>query len=278
MGAGTLHVYDGTVRDLRADRGADLPNPIQMSCLDKNLPPEIRLNFVKKVYGLVGLMLLVTFCLAAPFVFATEEALSWMDKHSWVKHTALVILLFQHAFNTCMMLQMCCGGSSLFACYMKMMITVPWNYLYLFTYAVCFGLVVGVICAGYTAESVVLVFFAALLLIIGLTVYAVRTKADFTGCGAYILVLIMGLLLLLLLGISIPVGNMVFRIIGCLGSIIFGFIIVYDTQLIFGSDSFGGGKRKFEYTIDMYAFASWNLYLDFINFFLYLLHFLGQRR
>ncbi len=37
------------------------------------------------------------------------------------------------------------------------------------------------------------------------------------------------------------------------GAMLFGFLIVYDTQQIFGSASasFGGGKRDLEYTLDM---------------------------
>jgi len=37
-------------------------------------------------------------------------------------------------------------------------------------------------------------------------------------------------------------------------------------------------QRQFEYTLDMYAFAAYQLYLDFINFFLYMLRLLGERR
>jgi FtsH-binding integral membrane protein len=33
---------------------------------------------------------------------------------------------------------------------------------------------------------------------VALTIYAVRTKADFTGCGAYILVLFLGLIMLIM--------------------------------------------------------------------------------
>ena len=43
------------------------------------------------------------------------------------------------------------------------------------------------------------------------------------------------------------------KVVGGAGAMLFGFLIVYDTQQIFGSASasFGGGKRDLEYTVDM---------------------------
>ena len=43
------------------------------------------------------------------------------------------------------------------------------------------------------------------------------------------------------------------KVVAGAGAMLFGFLIVYDTQQIFGSASasFGGGKRDLEYTIDM---------------------------
>lgn len=161
--------------------------------------------------------------------------------------------------------------------YLKMFVTVPWNYLYLMTYATFMGGVLGMICLQYKAASVCLVFATCAIVIIALTFYAIYTKSDFTGMGGYILVLLVGLMLTGIITLFIPIGPVVNRIIGGVGSIVFGFIIVYDTQLIFGSQC-SSGARKYEYTIDMYAFAAFELYLDFVNFFLYMLRFMGERR
>merc|ERR1719265_107311 len=111
---------------------------------------------------------------------------------------------------------------------------------------------------------------------VGLTVYAVTTQNDLTDMGGYIVVAIIGLIGMSFIGFFFPIGSLMHRIIGGIGAIIFGFIIVYDTQLIFGSVS--SEERQFEFTLDMYAFAAFHLYLDFINFFLYMLRLLGERR
>lgn len=162
-----------------------------------------------------------------------------------------------------------------------MMKTSPWNYLYLMTFSACFGVMVGFLCAQYTVQSVLLIFVLTFVLIVALTIYAVKTKADFTGCGAYIMVALLGFIMLFLVYTFFPGSVVLAKIVAGAGAMLFGFLIVYDTQQIFGSasaTSFGGGNREVEYTLDMYAFAAWNLYLDFLNFFIYLLQLFGDRR
>jgi len=253
---------------------------MQLSCKDAQLPPEIRLGFVKKVYGILGMMMVITFGLSLPFVFATEATLNFFRQHAWLLYLVGFVVLAQIIFDLAMSCQMCCGGTGLLQSYVWMMKTAPWNYLYLTIFSVCFGVLVGFICAQYKAQSVVLVFALTAVLIVALTIYAVRTQADFTGCGAYIMVMFLGLIMLILVYSFFPGSTVVSKVIAGVGATLFGFIIVYDTQQIFGSASasFGGGKRDVEYTLDMYAFAAWNLYLDFLNFFIYMLQLFGERR
>merc|ERR1719420_2875230 len=173
------------------------------------------------------------------------------------------------------MLQMCMGDPTLYAKYLWMFRTVPWNFLYCLVYAATFGVLVGFILTIYTAESVVAVFLLTAVIIVGLTIWAVWTETDFTGMGGYVVVACLGLLGLALIGMFFPTGSLFHKIVAGIGAIIFGFIIVYDTQLIFGSAA--TEDRQFEFTLDMYAFAAFHLYLDFINFFLYMLRLLGDR-
>ena len=253
---------------------------VQHSCRDGTLPPEIRLGFVKKVYGILGLMLLLTFSISLPFIFQRESTLGFFRSHSWLLYLIIGIVFAQIVFDIAMSCQLCCGGSGLLQGYIWMMKTVPWNYLYLTTFSTCLGVMVGFFCAQYEAQSVLLVFALTSILVVALTIYAVRTKADFTGCGAYIMVSMLGLMMVILVFAMFPGSAIFSKVIAGIGATLFGFIIVYDTQQIFGSAaaSFGGGKRDFEYTIDMYAFAAWNLYLDFLNFFIYMLQLFGDRQ
>jgi len=254
---------------------------LQLTCRDVHLPPDIRLGFVKKVYGILGMMLLLTFAVSLPFVLMADKAQLFILQHVWILYIAVGVVIAQLVFDMAASCQgLCCGSTGLFQSYFWMMRTAPWNYMYLTLWSLCLGVVVGFICAQYTAQSVLLVFALTAVLIIALTIYAVRTQADFTGCGAYIMVALLGLLMTICVYSFFPSSVVVTKIVAGLGATLFGFIIVYDTQQIFGSASanFGGGKRHIEYTLDMYAFAAWNLYMDFLNFFLYMLQLFGERR
>lgn len=223
--------------------------------------------------------MVITFGISTPFIFKTDATLSFFSRNVWILYIAAGIVIAQVIFDLAMSCQMCCGGTGLLESYLWMMRTPPWNYLYLMTFSACFGIFVGFLCAQYTVKSVLLVFALTFVLIVALTIYAVRTKADFTGCGAYILVLFLGLIMLIMV-YSFVRGPVMSKVVAGAGAMLFGFLIVYDTQQIFGSASasFGGGKRDLEYTVDMYALAAWNLYLDFLNFFIYLLQLFGERR
>mmetsp|Transcript_11371 Transcript_11371/g.21477 ORF Transcript_11371/g.21477 Transcript_11371/m.21477 type:complete len:303 (+) Transcript_11371:79-987(+) len=253
---------------------------VQMQCKSPMLPPEIRLGFIKKVYGILAVMLLITFGLCVPFIFMQDATLDFFRANVWILYIIGAIVIAQLCFDCAMSCQMCCGGSSLIRGYLKMMTTPPWNYAYLMTFSVCLGVIVGFTCARYTAESVLIVFALTVVVVVALTIYAVKTSADFTGFSPFILVACIGLVLILVAFLLFPYHPLLTRIAGGICATIFGILIVHDTQMIFGTasfSSFGGGKHTYEYTIDMYAFAAWNLYLDFITFFLYMLQFLGQR-
>eukprot|EP00928_Gymnodinium_smaydae_P056375 TRINITY_DN3976_c0_g1_i1.p2 TRINITY_DN3976_c0_g1~~TRINITY_DN3976_c0_g1_i1.p2 ORF type:complete len:172 (+),score=34.65 TRINITY_DN3976_c0_g1_i1:354-869(+) len=140
-------------------------------------------------------------------------------------------------------------------------------------------LLVGVICTQYSMASVGYVFLATAGIMAALTVYAVKTKQDFTGMGMYVFAVMAGFCVLSLLGMFFP-GKLMHKVIAGAGAILFSFVIIYDTQLIFGTASVQferAAARKIEFSLDMYAFAAYQLYLDFINMFLYLLELFGKR-
>ena len=72
-------------------------------------------------------------------------------------------------------------------------------------------------------------------------------------------------------GIFIP-GQIVQIVYSSTGAVIFSFYIIYDTQLIVG-----GNNRRIQYSVDDYALAAINLYLDIINLFLMILDLLNGR-
>jgi len=182
-----------------------------------------------------------------------------------------------YAMNLILMFALCGGCSGPVKCYFKMFTIFPVNFIFLSAMALCMGVCVGFITVQYKVESVLCVFLISAALIVALTIYAVRMRGDVTGMGMYVFAAIVCLILTGIVASFFP-GEISRKLMGGLGSLVFAFIIVYDTQMIFGSAPFSGGPRKFEYTIDMYAFAAYNLYLDYINFLIYMLQLFGERR
>ena len=87
--------------------------------------------------------------------------------------------------------------------------------------------------------------------------------------------LISFLLGLIIFGIFVPFTNYSILSIfySSLGSLIFSFYIVYDTQLIVG-----GNHRKLQFRTNDYVIAAMSLYLDLINLFLMILDLLNGGR
>jgi len=105
-----------------------------------------------------------------------------------------------------------------------------------------------------------------------LSTYAMYTTTDFTALGGYLLVALTTLCFAGLIFAFLPFVPFVQQLYAACGALIFGFYIVYDTQLILG------GKHKQKFAVDDYVFAAINIYLDVLNEFIYLLSLLGDRR
>jgi len=216
---------------------------------------EIRSGFIRKVYGILTVQLLLTGAIAYPFQLMDQ---AWIIQNRSLCQACMFISLGLVVGVSC-----CCS---------EIARKVPWNYIFLFVVTVCEAVVVGFISAMYTTQSVTIAAFLTAGIFGGLTIYAMTTKTDFTGMGGYLAAAVIGLILMSFVAMFFP-GEMMQKVIGGFGAILFSFYIVYDTQLICG-----GKHKKHAFGVDDYVFAALNIYLDIINLFLYLLSLFGERR
>lgn len=89
------------------------------------------------------------------------------------------------------------------------------------------------------------------------------TKTDLTGCGPYLFILC---LVLLVFGVVCifwknPIVHLVYA---CLSALLFSIYLVFDTQMVLG-------KFQNEYSLDDAYFAAIQLYIDIIQIFLQIL-------
>ena len=142
-------------------------------------------------------------------------------------------------------------------------------------YAAMVGASLASILVVYTGASVAMTFFVTAATFGTMSLWGYTTKRDLTGFGHF---LFMGLIGVLLASLA----NFFFRspainfVVSILGVLIFTGLTAWDTQKIkntyyqVGGDTAVAGKAAI-----MGALA---LYLDFLNIFLFLLRFMGNRR
>ncbi|HEX8366562.1 MAG TPA: Bax inhibitor-1/YccA family protein [Allosphingosinicella sp.] len=140
-------------------------------------------------------------------------------------------------------------------------------------FAVVMGLSLASIFFVYTQASIALTFFATAASFASLSLYGYTTKRDLSGMGTFLLMGLVGLFVAMI--INVFWMNDTFSLaIAAIGVLIFAGLTVYDTQRIKSIYFEIAGTSHLGKAAIMGALA---LYLDFINMFLFLLRFLGNR-
>jgi FtsH-binding integral membrane protein len=229
-------------------------------------PPEIRNGFIRKVYGILTVQLVVTALIAT--YMNTQISPQWAAKHSsYFQAISFSVLVFTLVV-TC-----CCN---------HLMRQYPTNYIILSIITVGISIMTSYVTLFYSTQAVLQAVLVTGLVFGGLTFYACTTKSDFTGMGPYLSGALMCLIIFPMvlwmfsmfgLDTSNVAGISMQQIMAFFGVLVFTFYIIYDTQLIVG-----GTHAKHQFSIDDYCFAALNLYLDIINLFLYLLQLLSAEQ
>lgn len=146
--------------------------------------------------------------------------------------------------------------------------------LVFWAFAAVMGLSLASIFLVYTGQSIVTTFFVSSATFFAMALYGYTTKRDLTGLGSFLFMGVIGLVIASIVNIFVASTALQFAI-SAIGVLIFTGLTAYDTQKIkemyyAGDDSETGGKKA--------IMGALSLYLDFINLFMYLLQFLGNRR
>lgn len=221
---------------------------------------QVRMGFVRKVYGILSVQLIVTAGIIAPFVLVDDVKDFASDpSHSWLIYTALGISLVTVIAISC------CSNLAR---------NYPTNVVLLGIFTLAEAFLIGVICSRYDPETVLAAAGITCVLVIALTLFAWQTKIDFTlmsGC------LFACLICLMLFGfLCYFFQSKIMNAVYCsLGVLLFSFYLVFDTQMMIGN--LGDKQHRIAFTVDDYVFAALNLYLDIINLFLFILRLLGRK-
>jgi FtsH-binding integral membrane protein len=141
-------------------------------------------------------------------------------------------------------------------------------------FSVAMGLSMSTIFLVYTGTSIAQTFFAVSAGFLGLSLWGYTTKKDLTGWGTFLIMGVVGLLVAMVINLFLQSSAMAL-VISALGVLIFAGLTAYDTQKIKSMYAYVAGTDMMGKTVIMGAL---NLYLDFINMFMFLLSFMGDRR
>jgi len=144
----------------------------------------------------------------------------------------------------------------------------PCNMFLLVVFTLTMSFMVGMTCTAYAARGmstlVVEAFAITSVIFIALTLFTIQSKIDFSFLGLGLGVAMISLIMWGFFAMIAFPSFMFSQVYALLGSVIFSLYVVYDTWLI---------TQRLSY--DEYIFGAVNLYLDFINLFLFILRLLS---
>lgn len=141
-------------------------------------------------------------------------------------------------------------------------------------YAASMGVALSYLGLVYTSASIARTFFICAAAFGCMSIYGYTTKKDLTSMGSFMAMGVIGIIVVSLINLILQSPTLFF-VTSIVGVVAFMGIIAWDTQRIKATYyAAGGGLVAQKYAL----MSAFQLYLDFINLFLYALRFFGDRR
>jgi len=148
--------------------------------------------------------------------------------------------------------------------------------LFFYVYAAVMGLSLSWIFAVFTGISITQTFLVTAISFAGLSLWGYTTKKDISAWGSFLIMGLIGLIVASIVNIFLGSPAIHFAI-SVIGVLIFAGLTAYDTQKI-KTDYIQHAQAMDEEWLGKSAImGALNLYLDFVNLFMFLLQFMGNR-
>jgi FtsH-binding integral membrane protein len=219
---------------------------------------------MNKVYGTMSIGMLLTFAVA--WAVGTSPALLGVFRDpmtlqpnilGWIVMFAPLIMVF--AFGAAIN-RLSAAGAQLF----------------FYAFAAVMGLSMAWIFVAFTGFSIAQVFLVTSIAFAGLSLVGYTTKKDLSGMGTFLIMGVIGLIVASIINIFLGSPAIMFAI-SVLGVLIFAGLTAYDTQNIKNTYLQHAHSGDSEWLGKAAIMGALNLYLDFINMFMFLLQLLGNR-
>ncbi len=148
--------------------------------------------------------------------------------------------------------------------------------LFFYTFALAMGVSISWIFLVFTGVSIVQVFLITAIAFAGLSLYGYTTKKDLSAMGTFLMMGVIGLIVASVVNIFLQSSAMMFAI-SVLGVLIFAGLTAYDTQNIKTTYLTHAQHGDKEWLGKAAIMGALQLYLDFINMFMFMLQLFGNR-
>lgn len=224
--------------------------------IESKIDETMRANFIIKVYGIVAFQLTISILfIACAFIPGYDRFLI----------STPGIVLFYISLSGALILAI------ILSCVTPIARRVPINYFLLLMFTVSESYILQYICSSYDYQSVLIAGLMTIGMVVTLSLYALRTKSNYTWKGALLFNVIIIFTISGIFTMFFWRSYLLQILYSFFGVLLFSCYLVFDIQLI-------SGKFGVSFTIDDYIMAAMNVYLDIINIFLRLLEVFGSRQ
>ena len=142
-------------------------------------------------------------------------------------------------------------------------------------YSVLTGFTLSSVFIVYTGTVIIQAFISAAAVFAAGAIYGAVSKKDLRGMGSYLMLGLVGLIIASLLNMFIRSSGLDF-IVSIAGVLLFTGLTAWDSQRIADMNARFGSEMTNEELTKIDILGALDLYLDFINIFLYLLRIFGR--
>ncbi|XP_020724564.1 protein lifeguard 3 [Odocoileus virginianus] len=218
---------------------------------------KVRHTFIRKVYTIISIQLLITVAIIAVFTFVKPVG-DFVRANMGIYYASYAVFLVTYLTLIC-----CQAPRRRF----------PWNIILLTLLTLAMGYMTGTISSVYNTRAVIIAVIITAVVSISVTIFCFQTKVDFTSCtGLFcvlgIVMMVTGIITAIVLAFKYVYWlHMVYA---ALGAICFTLFLAYDTQLVLGN-------RKHTISPEEYITGALQIYTDIVYIFTFVLQLVGSR-
>jgi len=232
------------------------PESAMQKMIVSEMEPMWRKAFIGKVYTLLIIQIAITLVIAfSMMTLGGYRFYAWtLTEGAWTRMSAMILTFV-------LIIALMCVKSK-----------YPMNLFMLFAFTATMSYTIGIVCTAYASLGLMVVVVEAFaitsLVFIALTLFTMYSKMDFSFLGMVLPVLLFTFIIWGFFAMFAFPSFAFTQVYALFGTIIFSLYVIYDTWSITTYLSY-----------DDYVLGAVNLYLDFINLFLFILQLLmGMRR